>query len=124
MTRLTVYQEASSDQKDTDHFQYTPNQLLPYLELPDGRRVRGSIPCIEYLADAFPSSEKYPPLWSADLVERSRERVWTDWIRRVIIPVFMRILRAKQDGTATPQSSCIDLCKNLDAYAAEVRYKS
>lgn len=89
--------------------------MLPFIELADGRIIRGSIPCIEYLEEAFP---QYPPLWSLDLVERARERVWADWIRRSCIPPFMRVLRARQEEKL--EASSQELCRVLDVFAAEV----
>lgn len=114
--------------------------------MPDGRVVRGSIPCIEFLEEgehrktltsagqliygksyeanqpllhmihsAFPN---YPSMWSADLIDRARERVWTDWIRRTCIPTFMRVLRARQEEKL--EASSLELCRILEIFAAEV----
>lgn len=64
---------------------------------------------------AFP---QYPSMWSADLIDRARERVWTDWIRRTCIPTFMRVLRARQEEKL--EASSLELCRVLDIFAAEV----
>lgn len=64
---------------------------------------------------AFP---QYPSMWSADLIDRARERVWTDWIRRTCIPTFMRVLRARQEEKL--EASSLELCRVLDILAAEV----
>jgi hypothetical protein len=44
-------QEASKAQKVMDGSLHSPHDLLPYLRLGDGRTVRGSIPCIEFLEE-------------------------------------------------------------------------
>jgi len=58
-------------------------------------------------------------MWSADLIDRARERVWTDWIRRTCIPTFMRVLRARQEEKL--EASSLELCRVLEIFANEVR---
>ncbi|CAD6566277.1 MAG: hypothetical protein CYPHOPRED_000542 [Cyphobasidiales sp. Tagirdzhanova-0007] len=113
---LFQLQEATKTQKLFDGSFSSPNDLLPLLQLPDGRIVKGSLPCIEYLEEAYPTQ---PSLWSKDLVDRSRERVWLDWIRRTCIPAFMRVLRSREEGKQ--EASSLDLCKILNMFAEEVR---
>lgn len=47
--------------------------------------ISESVAISEYLAEVFPSSEGYPPLFPSDLVERARARQVMSWMRTSLI---------------------------------------
>lgn len=105
ISRCATSQEATPSEKTADETAWTPKDLLPAFEV-EGRRINGSVNLMQYLEDgaflsalyhrtlvlhvdaAFPEQE--PHLLSLEPVERARQRVWTDFIRRTVTQAFIK----------------------------------
>lgn len=108
------YQEASDSQKALDSSATNPTEYLPFLIYHHQIVNGGSVNLIQFIEEAFPDHS--PNLLSPDLIQRSRQRLWSDYIRQFIVPLFLKSLRSKRVDHQT-RSDTLTLAHTLDTYA-------
>ncbi|KAI8443069.1 hypothetical protein BY996DRAFT_6436113 [Phakopsora pachyrhizi] len=109
------YQEATDAQKKLDSNPTNPTDYLPFILYRDRVVAGGSVNLIQFLEEAFPNNR--PNLLSEDLIERSRERLWSDYIRQYAVPLFVRSLRARIEYQRGDPVALASLGKVLDTYS-------
>ncbi|KAG0142878.1 hypothetical protein CROQUDRAFT_97026 [Cronartium quercuum f. sp. fusiforme G11] len=109
------YQESTIEQKSLDANTSNPTHYLPFLIYNHITVTGGSVNLIQFLEEAFPNH--IPHLLSNDLIERSRQRLWSDYIRQFAVPLFIRTLRAPTDDTRSDALALSSLANTLDTYA-------
>ncbi len=78
------------EHRQADYAAVSPSQLVPTLELDDGRRLGQSMAIIEYLDETHP----HPPLLPADPLDRARVRALAQLISCDIHPINnLRVLK-------------------------------
>ncbi|PLW38259.1 hypothetical protein PCANC_14891 [Puccinia coronata f. sp. avenae] len=108
------FQEATDAQKSLDATATIPTQYLPFIIYRGTAVAGGSVNLIQFLEDAFP--DHYPRLLSNDLIERARERLWSDYIRQYAVPLFVRALRARVTFHRCDSTTIAGLGKVLNNY--------
>lgn len=108
------FQEATDAQKSLDATATLPTQYLPFLIYRGVSVSGGSVNLIQFLEDAFPDHQ--PRLLSDDLIERARERLWSDYIRQHAVPLFVRALRARVTFHRCDSATIAGLGKVLNSY--------
>ncbi|WAQ84912.1 hypothetical protein PtA15_5A485 [Puccinia triticina] len=108
------FQEATDAQKSLDATATIPTQYLPFFIYRGTPVAGGSVNLIQFLEDAFP--DHHPRLLSNDLIERARERLWSDYIRQYAVPLFVRALRARVTFHRCDSTTIAGLGKVLNNY--------
>ncbi|EFP79753.2 uncharacterized protein PGTG_06074 [Puccinia graminis f. sp. tritici CRL 75-36-700-3] len=108
------FQEATDAQKSLDATATIPTQYLPFIIYRGTAVAGGSVNLIQFLEDAFP--DHHPRLLSNDLIERARERLWSDYIRQYAVPLFVRALRARVTFHRCDSTTIAGLGKVLNNY--------
>jgi len=108
------FQEATEAQKSLDATATIPTQYLPFIIYRGTAVAGGSVNLIQFLEDAFP--DHHPRLLSSDLIERARERLWSDYIRQYAVPLFVRALRARVTFHRCDSTTIAGLGKVLNNY--------
>ncbi|KAH9468688.1 hypothetical protein Pst134EA_009222 [Puccinia striiformis f. sp. tritici] len=109
-----TFQEATDAQKSLDATATIPTQYLPFIIYRGTAVAGGSVNLIQFLEDAFP--DHHPHLLSFDLIERARQRLWSDYIRQYAVPLFVRALRARVTFHRCDSTTIAGLGKVLNIY--------
>ncbi|MBW0494748.1 hypothetical protein O181_034463 [Austropuccinia psidii MF-1] len=108
------YQEATHTQKAIDKTASNPTQYLPFLIYHNQIVLGGSVNLIQFLEEAYP--DHLPHLLSSDPIQRSHQRLWSDYIRQYAVPLFLKTMRARLNSYKSDSTILAGLGKVLSTY--------